>query len=380
MAFDYTIEKYSENEVLTPVKLNNMVNGLQQLKDCFNQRILESDGVTAKKATSSANASNVTNNINGKAISEIFESNGTTIKKATTADKVVNGLTVNVNGESVVYNGSSAKIVQIVSKNPNLLINPDFKINQRGKSSYSSYEYTVDRWKLNSSSSTCRIDGNKVIFKSTAAQKSICLQYIEDYQRLCGKTLTLSVKWKVKPTVSWYVYIYYGLSTNYASTSGSEIEKKVTFTVPTNATCLMISCTMVSAGEFIPEYWKLEEGNIATPFIAPDPTLEMMKCYRYYLKLAENAPYCGWIFGGDQARINFITPVQMRVTPTLSIEGGLISAGVYTSGKTYDITSCNFHQYRGCALVAQMFLASTAPASHAAAFRTVKYAYLDAEI
>lgn len=32
--------------------------------------------------------------------------------------------------------------------NPNLLINSDFKINQRGATSYESHGYSVDRWKI----------------------------------------------------------------------------------------------------------------------------------------------------------------------------------------------------------------------------------------
>lgn len=32
--------------------------------------------------------------------------------------------------------------------NPNLLINPDFKINQRGATSYEKQGYSVDRWKF----------------------------------------------------------------------------------------------------------------------------------------------------------------------------------------------------------------------------------------
>ena len=46
--------------------------------------------------------------------------------------------------------------------NPNLLINPDFKINQRGQSTYSispGSGYTVDRWKLWNGTLTVNSDG-----------------------------------------------------------------------------------------------------------------------------------------------------------------------------------------------------------------------------
>lgn len=65
------------------------------------------------------NASNVTTNINGHAISVIFESDGTTVKQATnaanaaTAGKVSNALTITVNGNATTYNGSEAKTINI---------------------------------------------------------------------------------------------------------------------------------------------------------------------------------------------------------------------------------------------------------------------------
>lgn len=58
-----------------------------------------------------------------------------------------------------VHNGAGLKkgsLSQLVNylgtkfSNPNLLINPDFKINQRKASSYTS-GYTVDRWRISNS-------------------------------------------------------------------------------------------------------------------------------------------------------------------------------------------------------------------------------------
>ena len=81
--------------------------------------------------TEAGKATNVTTNINGKAISSIFESNGTTVKEAThatsansattatTANKVANALTINgqlgLDATSVVYDGSEAKSLRFNS-------------------------------------------------------------------------------------------------------------------------------------------------------------------------------------------------------------------------------------------------------------------------
>lgn len=85
-------------------------------------------------------ATNVTTNINGKAISSIFESNGTTVKEAThatsansattatTANKVANALTINgqlgSDATSVVYDGSAAKSLRFNSN--------DFQLDTNG--------------------------------------------------------------------------------------------------------------------------------------------------------------------------------------------------------------------------------------------------------
>lgn len=72
--------------------------------------IFESNGTTVKKATnadsatsatsatsagSAVNATNVTKNINGKAITDIFETNGTTVKNATSANSAANATHAN---------------------------------------------------------------------------------------------------------------------------------------------------------------------------------------------------------------------------------------------------------------------------------------------
>lgn len=65
-------------------------------------------------------------------------------------------MTVNVK----TNNNTKALVEPDNISNPNLLINPDFKINQRGQNSYSSTKdnYTVDRWKLYNSTLTVNSD------------------------------------------------------------------------------------------------------------------------------------------------------------------------------------------------------------------------------
>ena len=69
---------------------------------------------TAGSATSATNATNVTTNINGKAISSIFETNGTTIKNATkassagSADKLTTARKLTIGSTGKDFDGSAA--------------------------------------------------------------------------------------------------------------------------------------------------------------------------------------------------------------------------------------------------------------------------------
>ena len=88
-------------------EISNIKNGTTKVKSAEHADTADS-ATSAGTATKATEAMNVTENIKGHAIADIFESDGTTVKKATsagTADKVANGLTL---GGGVVYDGSKA--------------------------------------------------------------------------------------------------------------------------------------------------------------------------------------------------------------------------------------------------------------------------------
>lgn len=124
--------------------------------------------------------------------------------------------------------------------NPNLLINPDFKINQRGISGTFSDvgKYFVDRWKLVSGSVTINADGTLTL------SGSIC----QPFENAVGADVTASV------SVGTAVYD----------------DSTKTFTITGN-------------GDVI-SWAKLEVGSVATSFLQSEPVLELVKCQRYYLK------------------------------------------------------------------------------------------------
>ena len=84
----------------------------------------------------------------------------------------------------------------------NLLDNSDFSnpVNQRGKNSYTGYGYTIDRWKINNSSSdtyaTVSLGTGYTTLASTSSTASVSLSQHITHDQLLGKKVTFCVKLK----------------------------------------------------------------------------------------------------------------------------------------------------------------------------------------
>ena len=200
---------------------------------------------------------------------------------------------------------------------PNLLMNPGFWINQRGGSSYSTAnQYTVDRWMLLSGSVSNAGSDNGI----TLSSASVC-QFIEGMSFLSGATLTLSASingatQKISGVLSTSAVSGNGLSFVWTSTG-------------------YIKVTITGSG--VLRWAKLELGSSATPYCPPDPAAELLKCQRYYYRIAQgNGTAFHAAVGGAQgigANIYFpiFLPVSMRVTPQLSYSGVQVWNGTTNS-------------------------------------------------
>ena len=134
--------------------------------------------------------------------------------------------------------------------NPNLLINPDFKINQRAASGTKVpnknadgkdiHTYFVDRWGIDSGSVTINSDG-------TLTLNGTISQILEN---AAGTNVTASVS---------------------AGTASYDDSTK-TFTITGNGVTI--------------SWAKLETGSTPTPFSPPDTATELMKCKRYYQRIS----------------------------------------------------------------------------------------------
>lgn len=158
--------------------------------------------------------------------------------------------------------------------NPNLLINPDFKINQREQNIYNTEPksiYTVDRWSIYmpvGGSVKPNSDGTITVTNNSNDQGWF-FQTLES--KIENVVFTANVI-----SVSGIVNIYADDAGKTITNTGitslqSESAKKCGFVLTANSSITL-------------KWVKLEQGSIATPFVAPNPTEELMKCRRFFYK------------------------------------------------------------------------------------------------
>lgn len=210
--------------------------------------------------------------------------------------------------------------------NPNLLINPDFEINQRGASRYTS-GYTVDRWRVTSATLNAT---TKTLSNPNSASGNF-LQSLENKPtgtftvtlNVASVTGTVKFSWKDGSTYKTGVAISKGLNT-------------YTFTA---SSLTWVGIDIASGASIQLGYMKLEEGSVATHFVRPNKAEELAKC-QYYTVVFE--PWRTTLNANSDADvINIDTRCKMRTKPTVSyitLKSGVsnqFNFASITGGKAY---------------------------------------------
>ena len=172
----------------------------------------------------------------------------------------------------------------------NELDNPDFRVNQRGQNEYST-GYTVDRWYI--STDKCKAapesDGIRLTASVALASNTHAFWQNLEFPPAGGEyTLSLNVPevsgvWSARiRTVNAsgdYVDSYY---TSYLHTGVN----KMSVNLPEGEYISAVSIGFnkgTEAGNSLKLAWiKLENGSLATMFVAPDRAAELAKCQRFY--------------------------------------------------------------------------------------------------
>lgn len=189
--------------------------------------------------------------------------------------------------------GYTQNTVNGIVQNPNLFINSNFAINQRGQSEYTcnSKTYTVDRTYSNRSIITPLQGGGIKLNVLSGQSNPYIQQIIEHATALVGKQLAFSccingviVKIEMPEIVpsedsTTNVFTSKNFSVGVLTCNIQLLKYK-----PSTAddSILQVTFTIANPNDTIISWWKLEIGSVATEFSPPSIAEELVKCQRYY--------------------------------------------------------------------------------------------------
>ena len=251
---------------------------------------------------------------------------------------------------------------------PNLLLNSDFGVNQRGQTSYSKGRYTADRW-YNSSAGTVTIAAstlpngtakNMLVISQQASQNTVS-QPMENLDSVLGQELTACFWAKAAKAGQMRVGIANDIDTVLNVTTAW---KK--FTVSLNPTArnssiwtvdgLFFQSAVSSAalGTLYIAEPQLVYGSFAGVYTPPNPAEELVKCQRYYQRLCdtadnnERAIYPATVQGSGSWIAMGWCPFKatMRAVPQMvyHLDSSLSTSGLAASTNGIDVNKPGFEE------------------------------------
>ena len=230
---------------------------------------------------------------------------------------------------------------------PNLLINGDFKVWQRGetfdRTSIAGRFYTADRWTAfrggyNAGANVVK-DGKYIKVTNPNDGNYTALGYSfeeKDITSIAGKILTLSCKIKAASNLTMRIALWYSpngitipgnggfinVATKDVDLSSNWTLYQITGILPSDAKGLYVELAMEKAGQYWFEYAKLEVNDHATPIIPRSYAEELAMCQRYYERSAHINNLVGSkiCIGVNPTLLSgFDFAVEKRVAPTITL-------------------------------------------------------------
>ena len=233
--------------------------------------------------------------------------------------------------------------VQSIS-NPNLLDNPWFTVNQRGKSSYittSNYQYTLDRWFCYYTDTQVVINSDGSVTVSEGSQSSRWEYFrqrleLDVSKRLLGKTVTLSfiddngIIWSGTGNVPSSIPSSNTTFINLVLTRNSVAVGHVVAAINYNG-YVYVDIISTTGNSITIKAVKLELGSVSTLAMdtAPNYQQELAKCQRYFVRYEAIPCFNGYTYSSSIARLAIYQ--NMRTIPTVT----------YTVNGTYPSLLCN---------------------------------------
>lgn len=272
--------------------------------------------------------------------------------------------------QNKVVNSAISNLNTLFAKlsNPNLLINGDFQVWQRGQS-FSNIEncYVADRWLIkNAKAKTSAVVKSTDVPSGQPMAQSIKLTETTEensYLRYCFDgalkgTYTVSFWYKTSAAFNSFIYdngswVHLGKLTTLNSW------QKATFTfTATSATYLSVIHAMSIGTTYITGV-KLEYGSIATPFIPRLYVEELAMCQRYFFRLQSAYPFTMTqrASANTYSLMSIPLPVPLRGQPTIKFSNvSLLKNG--TDGTSVSVTGVTCAGYSQMGVTLRMVIGS----------------------
>ena len=222
--------------------------------------------------------------------------------------------------------------------NPNILINGDFQVWQRGIS-FNGESYTADRWRVAQGNTTLSTLNNKNAIRITRTSSDTSetnLEYkMENLQTMKGKTYTLSWEGMANVNVTYSTLIFFSGDNGSKEFLNSEdkdyvsnvtTKHSITFTLPADIdseyTILGIRIlrrATVNEHTITVTNIKMEVGSLATPFIPRLYGEELALCQRYYEVIDRVFRTTGFSLDSGAFAIEYPFLVEKRIPPTVAL-------------------------------------------------------------
>lgn len=222
----------------------------------------------------------------------------------------------------------------------NLLDNSDFRnpVNQRGKASYSSTGYSIDRWKIENSGLTLSLGPGYVRVIKTSSETINISQAIGDIQSVLGKSITFALKYAGNATV---VLGYYTDGTMQYIAAVKHGDFMIgTAAIPQNAQSISFYIQPQDRNE-VKLYWAAVYEGVYTEdtlpvFQAKGYGAELSSCRRYYQEY--NGIYCNVILGQNNDFPFWYSQPMRSNTPTVSVNAQAFLDGQWVADTAVTIT------------------------------------------
>lgn len=327
--FDNNCEAVIQSNNEIQLKSGLIVNKGRFLRIKGTESVMIQNGSSGVNRTDLIVARFTTDGINEKHTLEVIKGTSESVPSYTNGD-IYNGATtcelplyaVHLTGTKVdtvtqvcdtVY--SDYQNITYNLSNENQVINGNFAINQRGQTTYNNdtwtNAYTVDRWM--SAKSKVDVNSNGTVTITSLSTNGSSVWFKQLLENTIEGACTLSCE---ATSVTGDVYLF---------SQAKGIKVKQGINKITLSDLKQASFELKQGASITLKWIKLEQGKVATEFIAPNYAEELLKCERFFIKNPEIffIPYSGSrtsLSGSGQyfQNISGLFPVKMRVEPTVT--------------------------------------------------------------